>query len=159
MNNTFDIIVQAALSGSRCPTNAQLGCCGTTRLGQMAARGDILIEVYTRNFRRVTILTGEHKGKHTLNPPMFNGRLPKPYLVVNTNGTFCNGKQIDPGAASRGKPSPPRFTRAASISEPNRAEASVDIEPFHHLKLRPPHEFKAPNVHPSIQNKIRGGRA
>lgn len=103
-------IADAALQGARCPTNDQLPA-GALRA--LARRGDVLVEVYIHNFRRVTILSGAHAGQKTASPPLHGGRHPYPYLTVSAEGTRRNGRLLDSGAHSRQGPSKPRDIGAA----------------------------------------------
>lgn len=66
---TLEILEVAAIAGMRCPTNDQLprdgGC-----VPILAREGFIKVELYSHNFRRVTIMQGTHRGKTTKNPPL-----------------------------------------------------------------------------------------
>jgi hypothetical protein len=82
LNQCFDDIVRAALRGERCPENNTQQV-NTARCRQLAAAGRIKIEVYARNFRVVTLLTGPHAGKKTAPPPY---KVQKPKLVITKDG-------------------------------------------------------------------------
>ena len=79
--SAFDVVLAAAIAGHRCPMNDCLPG-GSKSLSIMARQGKIFVEVFVHNFRRVTILTGDHKGKTTANPPKYAGKVPKPYLTI-----------------------------------------------------------------------------
>lgn len=75
----FDRIAAIAAVGDRCPTNQHIDGVG---LCQLARAGKIRIEVFNRNWRVVTILSGEHAGKQTS-----RGQNPvgaRPYVTIDT---------------------------------------------------------------------------
>jgi hypothetical protein len=76
----FALVEASAARGDRCPTNADLpfGC--KNALPALAREGKIRIEVYSRNWRVVTILVGPHRGKKTKAPPVGVG---EPYVVID----------------------------------------------------------------------------
>jgi hypothetical protein len=74
---TFDLYLQAALAGQRCPQNRPHGPIYGVCTKTLVDRGMIRVEVYSGNFRRVVIRSGDHAGKATADPP----RGGKPYLV------------------------------------------------------------------------------
>ncbi len=82
LNECFAAIVAAALSGQRCPENGTLHVSGGF-CGELAAQGRIKVEVFARNFRVATILTGPHAGLKTA-PPPYKVRHPK--LVFTKDG-------------------------------------------------------------------------
>lgn len=91
-DRVFAALEAAAASGARCPVREQLPGANTI-VGELAREGRIFVEVFVHNFRRVTILTGPHKGKATANPPLRDGRPPKPYLTVGL-ATKRNGAVV-----------------------------------------------------------------
>ena len=75
----FNLLEQAAIAGLRCPKRRPFGPMprhGTT--GRLERLGFIRAEVFSKNFRRVTILVGPHAGRRTASPPDPNS---KPYRV------------------------------------------------------------------------------
>lgn len=101
----FETIERAACAGARCPINGTTECPhgATTAL---ATEGRILVEVFAHNWRRVTILTGPHRGKTTMSSP--HKGTGRPYRVTDKNGSHVNGRTVDTGSSSRTQPSPPR---------------------------------------------------
>src|SRR4051812_32076637 len=68
LKDAFAILERAAVAGDRCPVGGTSGLTsGLTT--QLAIEGTIKIEIYARNFRRVTILVGPNAGKTTADPP------------------------------------------------------------------------------------------
>lgn len=104
LDRAFAQLEAAAITGSRCPmSDSVVG--GSPSVSQLARDGRILVEVFVHNFRRVTILQGEHRGKTTANAPLRGGLHPRPYLTVTTAGTRRNGVLIDTGWKGRTQPS------------------------------------------------------
>lgn len=85
----FLAIQAAAIAGERCPKSHPEGPLSSGSIGVLYEAGRIKSEVYARNWRVVTILTGEHAGKSTAPPP----RPGAPYLV--------NGRHVDCAARIR----------------------------------------------------------
>ncbi len=83
----FELLVQKAVANERCPTNQWLidngFARGNTTISSLAYLGYVRIEVYTKNWRVVTILTGKHKEASTAPPPMGTGA---PYRIIGSNG-------------------------------------------------------------------------
>ena len=77
--HTIEMVTRAALEGKRCPTNLELGC---SVLPELAREGLFKIEVCGKNYRIVTILTGEHAGKKTAPHPHRS----TPYVVIGPAG-------------------------------------------------------------------------
>lgn len=118
---TFDELVRCALAGERCPVTAREGTDGLSSeaVRNLARSGHILIEIYPRNFRRITILKGPHAGKST-RPP--NNRAWRPYIVIDATGSKRNYRNkrsapTAPVAAPRPTPGPPSAPRALTMSE------------------------------------------
>lgn len=69
----FQILIDAALRGDRCPTLDQLRyvhkISTTYRLTPLCDLGWIRMEVYSGNWRIVEIMTGPHKGARTEEHP------------------------------------------------------------------------------------------
>jgi hypothetical protein len=80
----FTNIVNAALRAERCPENETQNV-NSARCRALASAGRIKIEVFPRNYRVVTILTGRHAGKKTAPPPY---RVARPNLVISKEGKF-----------------------------------------------------------------------
>lgn len=83
LDRAFDLVVQAAIKGERCPENGADGI-HMQDIAKLAHTGRIEIEIYASNFRRATILEGPHVGKRTAPEPF--GR--KPWKVINKDGTY-----------------------------------------------------------------------
>lgn len=81
LDETFAILVEAAIKGERCPLShwertpdqrrreAPPLLIDNGAISKLAKQGKILIEISGRNWRTVTILVGEHAGKHTALDP------------------------------------------------------------------------------------------
>lgn len=76
----FEVLVEAACAGERCPSNDQLP--HRARLGGLCRAGLIRCEVYEKNYRVVEIRCGEHAGKRTAEHPAGG----KPYRIVDDKG-------------------------------------------------------------------------
>lgn len=94
-HRTFAAVLKAAIAGERCPMN---GSFGVTSAGMtaLAWAGQIRVEVFSRNYRVVTILTGEHAGKTTAPCPEPGA---KPYVIVDQNGTSQRRRRYAPTAS------------------------------------------------------------
>ena len=83
----FELLVQKAVANERCPTNQWLADNGygypKNSIAALARLGYVRIAVYSKNWRVVTILVGEHKGKTTTSPPIGSGT---PYRTIDSNG-------------------------------------------------------------------------
>ena len=87
LDRAFDILERAAVNGERCPcARGPNKISGITNKAiiTLARTGRIFIEVSAHNWRRVTILTGPHKGKSTAPNPLKSARA---HLTVGTDGT------------------------------------------------------------------------
>lgn len=96
----YSMIRAAALLGERCPTNDVLPG-GSKVVGALCRQGLIAVEISSQNYRRVTILTGDARGKATAPDPQ-GGRVWK----VCMKTTFVNGRPLIPTSANQ--PSRPR---------------------------------------------------
>jgi hypothetical protein len=98
----------AVAAGERCPTTDQ-GLLSDD-VSALAHAGKISVEVSTHNWRRVTILVGEHAGKSTAPNPLRRCSI---YLTIDSSGTRRNGRPINSGIAlrkqQRQEPSKPRL--------------------------------------------------
>lgn len=110
LDETFAVLVACAVAKERCPiTNRH--CDGVMNglpnghTAALAKAGKIKIEVFSRNFRRVTILVGPHRGKTTADPP--DGPDAKPYRVVTTETyEFRHKARSQPYNPAAGKVAP-----------------------------------------------------
>lgn len=82
-DSAFAIIERAAAAGARCPT-ADQGL-QTATVSALARAGKIKVQIYALNWRVVTVLVGDHKGKKTAPCPHKNNG---PYLTCEAAGTF-----------------------------------------------------------------------
>lgn len=79
----FALLVTAAVNGDRCPQTYPHGPISSGAMTALIRDGKIKSEVYRHNYRVVTIMVGEHKGKTTrpadagLKPFRVNGVLVK----------------------------------------------------------------------------------
>lgn len=69
IERAYNLILDAVLKGERCPMTAPFGPLEANAIPKLIALGLIRSEVSLKNFRRVVLLTGEHKGKGTALPP------------------------------------------------------------------------------------------
>lgn len=74
----FALLVAAAVAGERCPQTKPHGPIHEGSLSALWQAGRIKSEVFAHNWRRVTILTGEHRGATTKGPSPLNG---PPYRI------------------------------------------------------------------------------
>jgi hypothetical protein len=114
LDRDFQLLVAAAIAGERCPQNTPHGPLHDGSISALVEEGRIRSEVYALNFRRVTILVGDHKGKSTANEP--GGKAP--YMV--------NGRHVDSGRYSG------RARQAAPVSDVSLPKFSWD----HGLRVR-----------------------
>ena len=84
----FQRLCDCAIRGERCPTADQLA--GLPPPSELAHAGKIRIEVFARNWRVVTILTGPHAGKSTMRDPA-GVRGAKPYRVIDGSSLTTRG--------------------------------------------------------------------
>jgi hypothetical protein len=111
LQSLFDHIVPYAERGERCPTNEELLYAGYPpykgrNLAALAHAGWVKIAVYTKNWRTVTILKGEHEGAHTELPPLIKGKLPKPYRVIDGSGDNMSTGRKNPPQVKLADPPP-----------------------------------------------------
>jgi hypothetical protein len=69
VDRAFALIEQAAIKGERCPQSEPFGPLKSTAVYALYAAGRVRGEIFSSNFRRMTILTGPNKGKQTADPP------------------------------------------------------------------------------------------
>lgn len=80
LNATFDALVAAAVAGERCPQSQPFGPFPPSATGILARAGRIRVEIFTLNWRVVTIMEGPHRGKTTA--PCPHSKSGKPYKVI-----------------------------------------------------------------------------
>jgi hypothetical protein len=80
--NTLRAFTKAAVAGKRAPMNGTFGV-ESSAARRLAFDGVIRIEVYAKNWRVITLLEGEHAGKHTMLPP-HGGRA---YVTIDKNSS------------------------------------------------------------------------
>jgi hypothetical protein len=113
LEEAFAQLEQAAAKGDRCPVSSGPGASlDKKHVAALAKAGRIAVEISSKNWRRVTILTGEHAGKSTAPSPHKGNRV---YQTIDTRGTIVNGRLVDHGAASRVQPSVPRLLTREEI--------------------------------------------
>jgi hypothetical protein len=115
LDKAFALLEQCAVNGERCPVTSgpdQHAFLRSAHTSALAKAGRILIEISSRNFRRITILVGPHKGKKTTKNPDVRARV---YQTVGAVGHKINRKFVDHGGG-RGKPSVPRFLTREELS-------------------------------------------
>jgi hypothetical protein len=69
LNRNFHLLVAAAVAGERCPQSHPHGPIETGAMQRLWDKGMVRSEVFKHNYRVVTIMVGQHKGKTTLRPP------------------------------------------------------------------------------------------
>ena len=107
LDKTFAVLVAAAVDGRRCPfSQGPEAAISSQAVSRLAKSGRIYVEISSRNWRQVTIMVGEHKGKATAPNPDRNAHV---YQTIGAEGTKVNNRFVDHGAASRGKPSLPKM--------------------------------------------------
>ncbi len=73
IERTLAVIIDAAVTGKRCPPNKQAdGYVEAGAISRLASTGYIRVEYSSVNFRRVYLLKGEHAGKSTGPDPKGN---------------------------------------------------------------------------------------
>ena len=93
LERAFKVLEAAAVAGERCPCTVgpnAMRAIGPGYVGALARAGRIRVEISSRNWRRVTLLTGPHAGKSTAPNPDPKAR---PYQIIDTGGPrrVCNG--------------------------------------------------------------------
>ena len=108
---------RVAAANGRCPGNEEIG---HGIIAALAAAGQIEVEIYGRNFRRVKLLAGPHAGATTKAPPRATWR---PYAITDRNGTRRTGfaAQNKP----RARPSAPRPLTARELRRSAIKEAAM----------------------------------
>lgn len=115
IERAFEILEAAAVAGERCPVTSGPGAHRELKkeaVAALAAAGRIAIEISSKNWRQVTIMTGPNAGKATAPNPDKHARV---YQTIDTRGTMVNGRFVDHGATSRRQPSAPRLLTREEI--------------------------------------------
>jgi hypothetical protein len=104
LDRAFAVLEGAAVRGDRCPKSHGPESEGldSQYVSALARIGRIAVEISSKNFRRVTILTGPNAGKSTAANPDKKARV---YQTIDKGGTRVNGRAVDHGASSRRQPS------------------------------------------------------
>lgn len=116
LDKAFALLVEAAVKGERCPVSTGPGQHSILRseiVSALAHAGRVSVEISRGNFRRVTILAGEHKGRSTAANPDPNARV---YQTIDSSGRRINGRLTNTGAAKRPQPSAPRLLTREELS-------------------------------------------
>lgn len=79
LDRNYALIEAAAIKGERCPQSKPHGPLDGAAPAALARAGRIRLEVFVHNWRVVTIMEGEHKGKTTAPCPQ-EGRVP--YRII-----------------------------------------------------------------------------
>lgn len=87
LDAAFAVLERTALAGERCPMNGYHGITAEA-VTALAREQRIFVEIWTHNYRQVTILAGPNKGKQTKRAPY--GRI---WKTVGLD-TRINGKSI-----------------------------------------------------------------
>lgn len=115
LDRAFAVLERIAVAGERCPKTSGPNASDEITSGQvcqLAYAGRIKIEISGQNFRKVTILVGEHQGKTTLSDP--SGAYV--YKIVDSQGSLTNGQLYKPASASREAAKPQtKLVRAAGM--------------------------------------------
>lgn len=88
-DSDFDLLVQAAVNGDRCPQTRPHGPLHPAAIRTLIAENRIKSEVYRHNYRVVTILSGPHRGKTTAKAP--DGAIP-----FRVNGLLVKRFRLQP---------------------------------------------------------------
>lgn len=90
LDRAFEILVAAAITGSRCPVTSGPDVhpyLTSAHIVALAKRGHIRSEVSGHNWRQITILTGRHAGKKTAPNPNENAVV---YKTMDAKGSKSN---------------------------------------------------------------------
>ena len=117
LDAAFRTLEQVATAKGRCPSNEEIG---HGIIAALAAAGKIEVEIYGRNFRRVTLLSGPHAGAATKGPP---GATWRPYAVTDRGGTRRTG--FGSQHTQRAQPSAPRPLTERELGRAAMKESSV----------------------------------
>lgn len=88
------LIEQAAINGTRCPQGTVVS---SHMVRELAREGLIRIEISGKNWRRVTLLKGEHAGKSSAPDP--EGRAPYRTIEGERDYWHTRGSQVRGSAA------------------------------------------------------------
>ena len=87
LDKTFAELARCAAGGLRCPASTgpqENRMTPSANITALARAGRIRVDIYPRNWRVVTILEGEHRGKTTAPCPKPGAR---PYRTIDANST------------------------------------------------------------------------
>ena len=115
LDAAFRTLEQLAAANGRCPSNEEIG---HGVIAALAAAGRIEVEIYGRNFRRVTLISGPHAGAATKGPP---GSTWRPYAITDRRGTRRTG--FAPQQTQRARPSAPRPLTARELEQAGHSPA------------------------------------
>jgi hypothetical protein len=113
LDAAFRALEQLVAANGRCPSNEEIG---HGVIAALAAAGRIEVEIYGRNFRRVTLLSGPLAGAATKGPP---GATWRPYAITDRTGTRRTG--FGPQQTHRARPSAPRPLTARELGQAGEA--------------------------------------
>src|SRR5437868_14199791 len=100
-DRAFEILERCAEKNERCPVTSGPDAhkeLKSADVGRLAKAGKIFVEISSKNWRRVTILSGPQTGKSTAANPYKGSRV---YQTIGAEGTKVNGRFVDHGASSR----------------------------------------------------------
>jgi hypothetical protein len=89
INRAFALLTSTAVAGERCPKTHPYGPLQDGIIQELVRRNMIRSEVYRQNYRVVTILVGEHRGKTTKAAPKGF----KPYLINSERVNSASRRQ------------------------------------------------------------------
>lgn len=125
LEEAFNLLVAAAGAGERCPQSWPHGPLRSGTVPALCEAGRIRSEVYAKNWRVVTILTGEAKGKRTMAAPSsgppysINGRIPgRSRVATGVRRHIRMGDGGRAGTAPNGKREGPAPITLAKINLP-----------------------------------------
>jgi hypothetical protein len=106
IESTFAVLEAAAIAGERCPMSAPHCADGINGhdVSVLVKTGRVLIEISSRNWRVITILTGPNAGRSTAADPDPRST---PHLTVSANGRTVNREPACRVSTAR-RPSAPR---------------------------------------------------
>lgn len=102
LNETFALLEAVARNSWRCPHSKPFGPLVPAVMSALAHAGRIKIEIFTRNWRVVTIMQGPHKGASTMRSPNEG----QPYRTVFRDHIAVRGNRVMTHAGSGGRPQP-----------------------------------------------------
>lgn len=98
LDKNFQFLEAAAIAGERCPQNNPHGPIHSGAITELVKANRIRSEVYSRNYRVVTLLVGPHRGKSTAPAPPGS----EPYIINGLHvKRFRDRTTIGKAAAAR----------------------------------------------------------